>query len=126
MTGRQTEEEVGCCFKQICAGVRYLHEMGVAHRDLKLDNCVVNEFGIVKIIDFGCAVVFKYPLEQDIIMATGNVFSQITINSQVLLAVIHISHRKYALRSDTIHNPLISGLWLLFIGNIFKVLQNLQ
>jgi len=71
MTGRQTEEEIGCCFKQIVAGVRYLHEMGLAHRDLKLDNCVVNEFGIVKIIDFGCAVVFKYPLEQDLIEATG-------------------------------------------------------
>lgn len=75
MTGKQTEEEIGCCFKQIGAGVRYLHEMGLAHRDLKLDNCVVNEFGIVKIIDFGCAVVFKYPLEQDLIEATGIVGS---------------------------------------------------
>lgn len=125
MTGKQTEEEIGCCFKQICAGVRYLHEMGVAHRDLKLDNCVVNEFGIVKIIDFGCAVVFKYPLEQDIILATGNVIFQETTNRQVLLAVIHILHQKYALRSDTIHNPQISGLWLLFIGNILKNSENL-
>ena len=75
MTGKQTEEEVGCCFKQIVAGVRYLHEMGLAHRDLKLDNCCVNELGIVKIIDFGCAVVFKYPLEQDLIEATGIVGS---------------------------------------------------
>ena len=72
MTGKMTEEEIGCCFKQICAGTRYLHEMGVAHRDLKLDNCCVNEFGIIKIIDFGCAVVFKYPLELDPIEATGN------------------------------------------------------
>ena len=72
MTGKQTEEEIGCCWKQIVAGCRYLHEMGLAHRDLKLDNCVVNELGIVKIIDFGCAVVFKYPLEQDEIEATGN------------------------------------------------------
>jgi hypothetical protein len=75
MTGKQSEEEIGCCFKQIVAGVRYLHEMGLAHRDLKLDNCVVNEFGIVKIIDFGCAVVFKYPFEQDLIEATGIVGS---------------------------------------------------
>jgi serine/threonine protein kinase len=73
MTGRQTEEEIGCCFEQIVAGVRYLHEMGLAHRDLKLDNCCVNEFGIVKIIDFGCAVVFKYPLEEDILEASGTI-----------------------------------------------------
>jgi serine/threonine protein kinase len=51
-----------------------MHEMGLAHRDLKLDNCCVNEFGIVKIIDFGCAVVFKYPFELDLIEATGTLF----------------------------------------------------
>jgi serine/threonine protein kinase len=110
MTGRQTEEEIGCCFKQIVAGVRYLHEMGLAHRDLKLDNCVVNEFGIVKIIDFGCAVVFKYPLEQDLIEATGIISVISNTDTQVLSEAILISLQKYARKSDTTLNQQTSGL----------------
>lgn len=71
MTGKMTREEVTCCFLQIVNGVAFLHGSGLAHRDLKLDNVVVNEFGIMKIIDFGSASVFKYPFENDIIMASG-------------------------------------------------------
>ena len=71
MTGKMSREEVGCCFLQILSGVTYLHSMGLAHRDLKLDNVVVNEYGIMKIIDFGSATVFKYPFESGITLASG-------------------------------------------------------
>lgn len=71
MTGKMSREEVACCFLQILSGVTYLHSMGLAHRDLKLDNVVVNEHGIMKIIDFGSASVFKYPFESGITLATG-------------------------------------------------------
>ncbi|KIW01965.1 hypothetical protein, variant [Verruconis gallopava] len=75
MTGKMTREEICCCTLQIISGVHYLHSMGLAHRDLKLDNVVVNEHGIMKIIDFGSAVVFRYPFENDIVLATGIVGS---------------------------------------------------
>lgn len=71
MTGKMTREEVSCCFLQILSGVTYLHGMGLAHRDLKLDNVVVNEYGIMKIIDFGSAHVFKYPFENNMVLASG-------------------------------------------------------
>ena len=75
MTGQMTKDEIACSFAQILSGVAYLHAMGLAHRDLKLDNVVVNEHGIMKLIDFGSAVVFRYPFENDIVPASGIVGS---------------------------------------------------
>lgn len=71
MTGKMSREEVACSTLQILNGVTYLHSMGLAHRDLKLDNVVVNEHGIMKIIDFGSAAVFKYPFEDEVVLASG-------------------------------------------------------
>lgn len=75
MSNEMSHEEINCCFKQILSGVNYLHSMGLAHRDLKLDNCVVDSRGIVKIIDFGSAVVFSYPFSKTLIEAQGIVGS---------------------------------------------------
>ncbi|ODV70244.1 Pkinase-domain-containing protein, partial [Hyphopichia burtonii NRRL Y-1933] len=64
MSGEMSRQEINCCLKQILEGVGYLHSLGLAHRDLKLDNCVLTTNGILKIIDFGSAVIFKYPYDQ--------------------------------------------------------------
>lgn len=84
MSGKMTKAEIACTFKQILNGVTYLHDMGLAHRDLKLDNCVVTKDGIVKIIDFGSASVFRYPFESEIVKATGVVGSDPYLAPEVL------------------------------------------
>lgn len=83
MTGKMSREEIRCCFLQILNGVTYLHSVGLAHRDLKLDNVVVNERGIMKIIDFGSAHVFKYPFENDTVLAKGSFYTTDCLTSRL-------------------------------------------
>ena len=40
-------------FRQIVCTVDYLHSLGICHRDLKPENLLIDEFGRVKISDFG-------------------------------------------------------------------------
>lgn len=84
MTGKMSRAEVNCCLKQLTEGVKYLHSMGLAHRDLKLDNCVMTADGILKLIDFGSAVVFRYPMEIEVAKAHGVVGSDPYLAPEVL------------------------------------------
>ena len=54
-----------CYFAQLCRGINYLHESGIAHLYIKLENCVVSATGILKIIDFGAAEVIRSPWESN-------------------------------------------------------------
>ncbi|KAL1955218.1 hypothetical protein VTO42DRAFT_8930 [Malbranchea cinnamomea] len=101
MTGRMTREEISCCFAQILNGISYLHGMGLAHRDLKLDNVVVNERGIMKLIDFGSAVVFRYPFENNVVLASG------IVGSDPYLAPEVYDEKKY--------DPRATDIWSLAI-----------
>lgn len=47
-------------FNQLLAGVKYLHNKGVAHRDLKPENLLLDENDNLKISDFGMATMFRY------------------------------------------------------------------
>ena len=35
----------------------YVHEQGISHRDLKPENILMDQFGVIKICDFGSAKV---------------------------------------------------------------------
>lgn len=89
MSGKMLRGEINCCFRQICEGVKYLHSMGIAHRDLKLDNCVMTADGILKVIDFGSAVVFRYPFEEELVKAHG------ICGSDPYLAPEVLTHQRY-------------------------------
>lgn len=53
-----TEMEAVPIFRQIVSAVCYMHDLGLVHRDLKLENILINDMGGLnetKIIDFGFA-----------------------------------------------------------------------
>jgi MAP/microtubule affinity-regulating kinase len=49
-------DDLAVVFGQVVRGLRYLHEVaGVVHRDIKLENVLVDEMGVCRIADFGMA-----------------------------------------------------------------------
>ena len=53
-----SEQEAAQLFYSICTAVQELHQHGIAHLDLKLDNILLTFDEEVKLIDFGSAVEF--------------------------------------------------------------------
>ncbi|KAJ1602554.1 hypothetical protein NDA14_006489 [Ustilago hordei] len=96
MSGKMCRQEIYCVFRQICDGVDYLHSMGLAHRDLKLDNCVMTTGHVVKLIDFGTATVFHSPGKSKVV-ATGVVGSDPYLAPEVL--------------SQQTYDPRLTDVW---------------
>ncbi|CCX35406.1 Serine/threonine-protein kinase hal4 [Taphrina deformans PYCC 5710] len=51
--GVMSKVERNCVFKQLMFAVVYMHQQGIAHRDIKLENMLVDGHGQVKLADFG-------------------------------------------------------------------------
>jgi serine/threonine protein kinase len=53
-------------FKQIASALEYVHEANIAHRDIKLENMVIDDDSNAKLIDFGFAYTSEIGSEKDI------------------------------------------------------------
>ena len=51
--GRLSETYIANIFRQLMQALQYLHETGIAHRDLKPDNIIVGPKSKIKLVDFG-------------------------------------------------------------------------
>ncbi|GAA5993286.1 hypothetical protein JCM11641_001119 [Rhodosporidiobolus odoratus] len=84
--------EINSYFKQIIAGVAYLHSMGVAHRDIKPENLLLDAKGHVKITDFGVSDVFRMCWEKTTHLSKG------LCGSEPYIAPEQFEHKEYDAR----------------------------
>ncbi|KAI3607553.1 kinase-like protein [Moniliophthora roreri] len=71
------QDDVGTMFRQVVRGLRYLHEVvEYVHRDMKLENVLVDEYGTCKIGDFGMSRKIGEVLEDDVEVVDESEFPQ--------------------------------------------------
>lgn len=90
--GKLDESKAKMYFCQIIQGIKYLHENGICHRDLKPQNIIIDSNQIIKIIDFGLGR--EYDINQQLKTSCG---------SPCYAAPEMISGGKYV--------PLFSDIW---------------
>lgn len=78
-------------FRQICCGLEAIHEQGIIHRDMKLENILISSEGTVKIADFGVA-----HLSDSIAMTEGGIM----VGTPKYVAPEYVSEGKSDCRAD--------------------------
>ena len=59
MAKERTEKVIKETMQHLVLGLKYMHSIGIAHRDIKFENIIVDaQSGIPKYIDFGLSKVF--------------------------------------------------------------------
>lgn len=68
---RLTMNQIERYFKQLMTGLSYIHSKGIAHKDIKLENLLIDEEDNLKISDFGVSELFKMELALEKSLCSG-------------------------------------------------------
>ncbi|KAF5343793.1 hypothetical protein D9757_014111 [Collybiopsis confluens] len=94
------QDDVGTMFRQLVRGVRYLHEdVSIVHRDLKLENVLVDDCGTCKIADFGMAKKMGEGADED---EEDELFER---NGEEFVGVSHGVHRAASVSYPSSQRP---------------------
>lgn len=77
---RVDETEARRIFKQVLYGIEYCHNKNVTHRDLKLENILLDDANNVKIIDFGFGTCFPHEKKVKLFCGTPSYMAPEIVN----------------------------------------------
>ncbi|KAH0622120.1 hypothetical protein JD844_024138 [Phrynosoma platyrhinos] len=87
------EREVKKYMRQIITAVEHLHRHGIVHRDLKIENFLLDENNSIKIVDFGLSNIMKFEgLSQELLNTQ--------CGSPAYAAPELLAHKKYGPKVD--------------------------
>ncbi|KAF1325702.1 Camk protein kinase, partial [Globisporangium splendens] len=87
-------------FRQIAMGVQFLHQHGVAHRDISLENVLLGDKYATKLCDFGLSAIFNAKRHEKL-YCTGRVGKAYYMAPEVV--------------ADTAYDPIRADIWSLGI-----------
>lgn len=82
--GALTEEEIERWYREILQAVAYCHAHGVVHRDIKLENVLLNEKGQAILSDFGISRILDKKIRSELQVATTFIEGETTGTKPVM------------------------------------------
>lgn len=79
---RLEENDAKRVFKQIIEALEYCHSLGISHRDIKLENILINPQNNVKLIDFGFSTCFPNEKKLKLFCGTPSYMAPEIVNKQ--------------------------------------------
>lgn len=59
-----SEKDVLRILKETCEGVKEMHDCGILHQDIKVENILIDQKGKAKLCDFGSSTTQKIKLDE--------------------------------------------------------------
>ena len=82
--GKVTEAQVLQWFADIREGLEYIHAQGVVHRDVKLENVLIDKDGHAVLSDFGVSRIFDDRLRNELMVTTTFIAGETTGTQPVM------------------------------------------
>lgn len=103
---RLTEPEARGCLRQVLVGLAYCHSQGVIHRDIKLENLLLNANREMKIIDFGLSAI----LVRRVSVLVRGLWTLFLFVSFILFSASLVERTRVIIYKDGFGNMLLIGL----------------